>query len=186
MLNGNFDLEDGNGYPTDWSNLGGAWAWQEHDSTIFIDGTDSGGFFGAHSPMGGALQLWEAGGANTSNPGESVVYQEFTANANWSPADKVFWLTGWGLHHTVDPLVGNAEAYGIIRCLDASGNPQGDAITQAINSQTQLESWRNMSTWVRCNSMTETVQAILMFHQVDFSTDRGTVFFDDVAFNEAQ
>lgn len=82
-------------------------------------------------------------------------------------------------------MLGSAEAYGVIRCLDASGNVQGDAVTQSINAQTQLESWRNLSTWVQCNSMTETVQAILMFHQVDFNTDQGMVFFDDVDFAQA-
>ena len=63
---------------------------------------------------------------------------------------------------------------------------QGDAVTQSINPQTQIESWRNLATWVECNSMTETVQAVLMFHQTDFTADQGTVFFDDVDFNEAQ
>ena len=147
---------------------------------------DTGGFFGAHSPMGGAVKLWGAGAANPSNPGEAIVYQEFSADANWSPAGKVFWLRAWGLHHNVDPLTGNASAYGVIRCLDANGAIQGDAVTQSINPQTQIESWRNLATWVECNSMTETVQAVLMFHQTDFTADQGTVFFDDVDFNEAQ
>ena len=185
LLNGNMDSESG-GYPTDWMNIGGSWGWQEHDSNIFIDGVDTGGFFGAHSPMGGAVKLWGAGAANPSNPGEAIVYQEFSTDANWSPAGKVFWLRAWGLHHNVDPLTGNASAYGVIRCLDAAGAIQGDAVTQSINSQTQVESWRNLATWVQCNSMTETVQVMLMFHQTDFIVDQGTVFFDDVDFNEVQ
>lgn len=188
LLNPSFDTEDfaNPGYPADWMNLGGAWGWQAHNSNIFLEGVDSGGFFGAHSPMGAALKLWGDYGANTTTPGESVVYQEFSDDGSWSPANKVFWLTAWGLHHTVDPVQGTAEAYAVIRCLDASGNIQGDAVTQSINAQTQLESWRNLSTWVQCNEFTTTVQAMLMFHQLDFTTDTGTVFFDDIDFSEAQ
>ena len=76
--------------------------------------------------------------------------------------------------------------YGVIRCLDGSGNLQGDAITQSINSQTQVESWRLLSTWIQCNSFTEKVQVIMMFHQLNFTTDEGTAFFDDVDFSQVQ
>lgn len=187
LLNPSFDTEDfaNPGYPADWMNIGGAWGWQQHQTTFTTD-DGSEGEFNAHSPMGGGLKLWGDYGANTANPGESIVYQEFSDDGSWSPANKIFWLTAWGWHHDVDPMSGTAEAYAVIRCLDASGNIQGDAVTQSINAQTQLQSWRNLSTWVQCNEFTTTVQAMLVFHQLDFTTDTGTAFFDDIDFSEAQ
>ena len=187
LTNGNFDEEDSSnpGYPVGWINLGGAYSWQQDGENIFDENGDTGRAFIAHSSGGGAVKVWGDYGSNTISDG-SHVYQEFAATEDWTPADKIFWLDAWGYHDEVDLLQGTAEAAGWIKCFDDEYNPDGASQTQRINVQTQENSWRKLSTWVRCGPDTTIVQVVLSFVQADVSTDHGAAYFDDVVFGESQ
>jgi len=187
LINANFDEEDSAnpGYPLGWLNLGEAYSWQLDGENIFDADGDTGRQFVAHSAGGAAVKIWGDYGNNTISTG-SHVYQEFIATDDWTPAGKVFWLDAWGYHDEVDLLQGTAEAAGWIKCFDAEYNPDGESQTQLLNSQTQANSWRKLSTWVHCGPDATIVQVVLSFIQTDLSTDHGAVYFDDVSFGESQ
>jgi hypothetical protein len=137
------------------------------------------------------LKLWGDYGANTVSPGESSVFQEFVTEENvWSPAGKFFWLTMFGYISSQDPLEAAATGNGYIRCfeVDGSGNYTllEEAHTQYLNTQTQQDSWRNLSTWIQCGPTANVVQAVLVFEQSNTSVDHGVLYFDDVNFAEVQ
>jgi len=185
LLNGQFDDET-DGLPSDWLNIGGAFAWQADNSNIVNDDGDTGVLFNGHSPGGGALKIWGDYGANTMSYGESVVYQEFVSDANWSPANKIFWLDAWSFISDQDPLLGTAEAYVMIRCFGNNYSMEGEEMSQILDLNSQQNSWRKISTWVECTGGATLVQAVLVFKQHNQNTDHGVVYFDDVTFTEVQ
>lgn len=186
VVNSSFDEEDPEnlGYPLGWSNIGGAYSIQLDGENIFTEDGDTGQVFVAHTTGGAAVKVWADYGNNPSGEG-SIVFQEFVATDEWSPAGQIYWLDLWGYHSETEPLQGTAEASGWIRCFDADYNIDGESQTQRITEQTQLNSWRKLATWVHCGPNANSVQVIVSLQQMDVNTDHGAVYFDDLVFGEA-
>ena len=189
VSNANFDDET-DGYPDGWSNIGDAWGWQADGANIFTANGDTGVAFSAHTPSGGAVKLWGDYGANTITPGETSVFQEFSETDSWSPAGKIFWLTVFGYISSQDPVLAGAIGSGYVRCFEVDSNNNYNLLeesrTQRLDTQTQQNSWRNLSAWVHCGPTANLVQVVLTFSQSNSSTDHGVVYFDDLNFSEAQ
>lgn len=184
LENANFDMEE-NGQPQGWSDLGDSLAWQGDDTNIFTINGDSEVVFDAHTDGGGSLKLWGDYGQNPLSQGEAVVYQQFLAKSDWSPAEQSFWVDAWFMTHDVDPLQGSASVGLMFRCFqeyNGTWTLLNEAMSEPLTTISLTNDWHHLYATVTCDASATILQVGMRFHQQDASTDHGAVFVDDVTF----
>lgn len=191
LANPSFENESTNspGKPADWSNLGESYLLQYDNTNIFNITGDTGEIFRTRTEQGAALKIWGDYGNNVLEPGESPVYQQFLKTASWNPGNKNFWMDGWAMVHSTDPLLGQAELSLVIRCF-SEYNGFWQLLTEIqgtiLTVDSEKDVWHHLHSTGQCGANTNIVQAMVLFTQQANGSDHGAVFVDDIHFGEIE